>query len=85
MVPDGWAAADFVFNYGAFFIFSAILIAFKAYEVFGKRRPFQVYIKAQDIDLETDLRHIEELTAASEAQRASKPRRKGQKVSDFFF
>ncbi|WWD17565.1 hypothetical protein CI109_102006 [Kwoniella shandongensis] len=83
-LPGSFTPEDFVFAYGSVFIFLAILIGAKIYDVIKHKRK-QFWIPPQEIDFVSDLDHIEQLTAASEEKRASKPRTKGQKISDFFF
>ena len=84
-LPGSFTAPDFIFAYGSVFIFLAILVVSKAYQVLYKKQPARVFIPLDEIDLTSGVDKFEELTVAAEAQRASKPRTKAQKVSDFFF
>ncbi|KAK8858943.1 hypothetical protein IAR55_003174 [Kwoniella newhampshirensis] len=83
-LPGAFTAPDFVFAYGSVFIFLAILIGAKVYDVI-KHKKKHIWIPAEEIDFVSDVDHIEELTAASEEKRAMKSQTKVQKVSDFFF
>ncbi|WVW84405.1 hypothetical protein I302_106439 [Kwoniella bestiolae CBS 10118] len=85
MVPGGWAGDSFVFTYGAVFIFAGFIIGFKAYEVIVKKKPFKMFIPAEEIDVTTGLEVIEALTAASDLQDAREKKSVGGKISDFFF
>lgn len=81
----------FVFCYGSIFIFLAILISSKTIRMLRHKKQGREgkarlgWIPAAEIDLTTGLEHIEALTQASEEKRASKPRTRGQRISDFFF
>ncbi|WVQ67945.1 uncharacterized protein L199_006150 [Kwoniella botswanensis] len=82
--PGAFAGPDFVFAYGSIFIFLAIYLGSKIYQtVYQKDKHFVV--PANEIDFVSDIDHIDALTQASEAKRASKPQTKAQKISDFFF
>ncbi|OCF44858.1 amino acid transporter [Kwoniella heveanensis CBS 569] len=88
MMPGGWAPDTFVFTYGAFFIFAALVIGFKTYELVvknGGRSKFHMVIPAEEMDLKSDLEYVEALTAAGDAQRAAHQKSSGKKLSDFFF
>jgi len=77
-------AVSFVFAYGSIFIFAAIYLVSKLYDyIVNKRHRFAVPL--EEMDFVTNIKEIEELTAVSEAKRASRPRSAGQKISDFFF
>lgn len=84
-LPGAFTAPDFIFAYGSVFIFLAILLASKTYQLVYKKQPKRVYIPLDEVDLVTGVDKIEELTEAAEAERASRPRTKAQKVSDFLF
>lgn len=83
-MPGKWDGPSFIFAYGAGFIFIALYAGSHIYRLV-RGRGFQVAFPAANIDLHSDLEYIEAMTAASEAQRASHERSKGNKVSDFFF
>ncbi|WVQ80706.1 hypothetical protein IAT38_002811 [Cryptococcus sp. DSM 104549] len=83
-LPGAFDAADFVFAYGSVFIFLAILIGAKIWDVTRNHKK-QFWIPADEIDFVTDLNHIEELTRASEEKRASKPRTRLQRITDKVF
>lgn len=85
MMPGAFLGPDFIFTYGAGLIFIVLYIGFKAYEVIIDKKPFRLGVAAKEMDLHSGLEHIEALTAASEAQRASHTRSMGQKLSDFVF
>jgi amino acid transporter len=84
-LPGAFTAPDFIFAYGSVFIFLAILLVSKAYQIRVKKAPARVWIPLEEIDLVTGVDKIELMTEAAEEKRASKPRTKGQKVSEFFF
>ena len=83
-MPNAWDTPTFIFAYGAGFIFVALYVGSMAWRAF-RGHSVQVMVPASNIDLHSDLDHIDAMTAASEAQRASHKRSKGNKVSDFFF
>jgi amino acid permease len=85
MMPGAFLWPEFFFTYGAGLIFIVLYVAFKAYEVIIDKKPFRLGVPAKEMDLHSDLDHIEALTAASDAQRASHKRSVGQRVSDFVF
>jgi amino acid permease len=85
MMPGAFLLPEFFFTYGAGLIFIVLYVAFKAYEVIIDKKPFRLGVPAKEMDLHSDLDHIEALTAASDAQRASHKRSVGQRVSDFVF
>lgn len=77
-------AVSFVFAYGSIFIFGAIYIVSKIYDYSINKR-HRWAIPLDDLDFVTDIKEIEHITEVSEADRAARPRGKGQKISDFFF
>jgi hypothetical protein len=85
MMPSAFLGPDFIFTYGAGLIFVFLYIVFKGYEVLVKKKPFRLGVSAKEMDLHLDLDHIEALTAASDAQRASHKKSAGKKISDFIF
>jgi amino acid permease len=85
MMPGAFLGPDFIFTYGAGLIFIFLYIIFKGYEVIIQKKPFRLCVPAKEIDLHSDLDHIEALTAASDAQRASHKKSAGKKISDFIF
>jgi amino acid permease len=85
MMPGAFLGPDFIFTYGAGLIFVFLYIVFKGYEVLVKKKPFRLGVSAKEMDLHSDLDHIEALTAASDAQRASHKKSAGKKISDFIF
>nr|XP_019012537.1 amino acid transporter [Kwoniella pini CBS 10737]OCF51318.1 amino acid transporter [Kwoniella pini CBS 10737] len=84
MVPGGWAGDNFVFTYGAVFIFAGFIILFKTWEVLRHKKPIRFFIPASEIDLTSDLDVIEAITAASEYVESHQDKSKGKKISDFF-
>ncbi|WVQ85131.1 hypothetical protein IAT38_007296 [Cryptococcus sp. DSM 104549] len=85
MVPGGWAYDTFIFTYGAGFIFAAFIILFKTIDVLYKKKPFSMFVPADQIDVHTGLERIEEITAACDAEMAGHVKSRGEKISDFFF
>lgn len=84
-LPGEWDTPSFIFYYGSGFIFAAIYIVSKLWNTLVRRQTVVFAKQARELDFVSDLPEIEEMTAASEMQRASHPRGVGQKVSDFFF
>ena len=66
--PGGFTGPDFVFTYGAGFVFAAIYIGSKLYETVYRRRQVVWGKKASEMDFRTNLEEIEALTIASEEQ-----------------
>jgi amino acid transporter len=83
-LPDAFTAADFIFAYGSVFLFLAILLVSKAYEVFVKHQS-RVWYAPKELDFTSDLDKFEAMTVAAEYKRATKPRGMAKKVEDFFF
>lgn len=84
-LPGAFDPADFVFAYGSVFIFLGILVISKLYQVFYRRHPARLWTPTDEIDLTTGVDKIEAMTEVVEEKRASKPKTRSQKVSDFFF
>lgn len=82
-----FATIDFVFVYGSGFIFAAIYLGAKAYDIFVRKQT-RFWIKAEDIDFVTDIQHFNDMAKATEAKMAAK-REKGtgvlQKIDHFLF
>jgi amino acid transporter len=84
-LPGAFNAPDFIFAYGSVFIFLAIWATSKTYQVVYKKAPARLFIRLDEIDLRTGVEEIEQMTEMEEEKRASKPRTRGQKISNFFF
>jgi amino acid transporter len=84
-LPGAFNAADFIFAYGSVFIFLAILVGSKTWNIVVRKGAKRMWIPASEIDFVSNVREIEMLTEAAEEKRAGKPRTWGQRISDFFF
>ena len=85
MIPGGWNGTNFVFTYGALFIFLFAYILFKLNEVFRQKQHFRIWVPTDDLDCISGVDEIGALTAAHELRRASKDRSKGRKVVNWLF
>lgn len=83
--PGAFSSVNFIFAYGSVFLFLAIYMGAKLWDILYRRASPKVFIAKEEVDLKSGLDEIETMTAAAEEKRASKPRTKGQRVSDFFF
>jgi amino acid transporter len=83
-LPGAFTAPDFIFAYGSVFIFLAILLISKAYQVLAKKQT-QVWYAPRELDFVSDIDKFEAMTVAAEYKRATKTRTTAKKVEDFFF
>jgi amino acid transporter len=83
-LPDAFNATDFIFAYGSVFIFVALLIGYKAWDVVVRHRT-TIILKTDEIDFHEGLEEIEAMTERAETKRASKPRTRWQRTVDRIF
>lgn len=83
-LPGAFNAPDFIFAYGSVFIFLAILVLSKTYEILVKKQR-RLWYMPKEIDLVSDLDKFEALTVAAEYKRTSKPRTRMKRFEDFLF
>lgn len=83
-LPGAFTAADFIFAYGSVFLFAAILLVSKLYQIFVKKQT-RFWYAPKELDFVSDLHKFEIMTAAAEWRRTTKPRGAAKKVEDFFF
>jgi amino acid permease len=84
--PGAFDGPTFVFTYGSAFIFLAIYAGSTTYSVV-RTKSASFFVPARELDFQSGLQEIEDLTRASDEKRALKQghRSLGQKISDFFF
>lgn len=83
-LPGAFAPADFIFAYGSVFLFLAILLISKTYQIIVKKQT-QVWYAPKELDFVSDLDKFEAMTVAAEYKRTTKQRGPAKKVEDFFF